>query len=268
LSSLVLQTKRQLARARRVYGSTLRSLVRPDSAPDGLPLPPPSLRFLAVGATDMQTFIRGGETVARMITQTLARHGVAMQQLSALLDFGVGCGRVLRNWKGLAAQGVEIHGTDYNPKLVAWCHRGLPFASFEVNGLAPPLPYEDARFDLVYSYSVFTHLPEEIQPAWAQELRRVLRPSGLLLFTTHGTPFAKARLTAEELERFSAGELVVRAPTAAGTNPYAAFHPERYVRDRLAAGFTVLEFAEGAGPSASAGGRVRQDVHLLRKAAP
>jgi SAM-dependent methyltransferase len=265
LSSLVLQTKRQLVRARRVYGSTLRSLVRPASAPDGLPLPPPSLRFLAVGATDTGTFIRGGETVARMITQTLARHGVGMQQLGALLDFGVGCGRVLRNWSGLAAQGVEVHGTDYNPKLVAWCRRGLPFASFEINELAPPLPYPEARFDLVYAYSVFTHLPGELQPAWVQEVRRVLRPSGLLLFTTHGAPFAKARLTTEERERFDRGELVVRAPTAAGTNPYAAFHPERYVRDRLAEGFTVLDFVEGAGPSAASAGGVRQDVHLLRK---
>ena len=243
----------------------MRSLVRPDSAPDGLPLPPPSLRFLAVGATDTGTFIRGGETVARMITQTLARQGVGMQQLGALLDFGVGCGRVLRNWKDLATQGVEVHGTDYNPKLVAWCRRGLPFASFEINELAPPLPYPEARFDLVYAYSVFTHLPAELQPAWVQEVRRVLRPAGLLLFTTHGAPFAKVRLSTEELERFDRGELVVRAPTAAGTNPYAAFHPERYVRDRLAEGFTVLDFVEGAGPSAASGGRVRQDVHLLRK---
>jgi SAM-dependent methyltransferase len=251
-----------------VYGATLRSLVRPERAPDGLPLPPPSLRFLAVGATDVQTFLRGGEGVARMITQTLARHGVGMQELGSLLDFGVGCGRVLRFWKGLAEHGVDVHGTDYNPKLVDWCRRGLPFASFQVNELAPPLPYPDARFDLVYAYSVFTHLPGDLQLAWAQELRRVLRPDGLLLFTTHGAPFAEARLSPEELERFRSGELVVRAPTAAGTNPYAAFHPEQYVRDELAAGLAPIDFVEGAGPSGSAAGRVRQDVHLLRKTSP
>jgi SAM-dependent methyltransferase len=214
----------------------------------------------------VQTFLRGGETVARMITQTLGRHGVGMQELGSLLDFGVGCGRVLRFWKGLAEQGVDVHGSDYNPKLVAWCRTGLPFASFEVNQLAPPLPYPSASFDLVYAYSVFTHLPGNLQLAWAEELRRVLRPRGLLLFTTHGAPFAEARLSPQELERFRAGELVVRAPTAAGTNPYAAFHPERYVREQLAASFTPLDFVEGAGPSGSTAGRVRQDVHLLRKA--
>jgi SAM-dependent methyltransferase len=262
---VVLQAKRRLSRARRVYGATLRSIVRPERAPDGLPLPPPSLRFLAVGATDPRAFLAGGETVARTIAQALERHGVAMEKLGSLLDFGVGCGRVLRFWKGLAEQGVDVHGTDYNPKLVGWCRRGLPFASFEVNELAPPLPYPDARFDLVYAYSVFTHLPGDLQAAWAKELRRVLRPEGLLLFTTHGTPFAEARLSPQELERFRSGELVVRAPTAPGTNPYAAFHPERYVREQLAAGFTPIDFVEGAGPTGSSSGGVRQDVHLLRK---
>jgi hypothetical protein len=94
----------------------------------------------------------------------------------------------------------------------------------------------------------------------------VLRPGGHLLFTTHGAPFAEARLTPAELERFRRGELVVRAPTAAGTNPYAAFHPPEYVREELAAGFDVLEHTEGAGPASTAGDRVRQDVYLLRKA--
>jgi hypothetical protein len=92
--------------------------------------------------------------------------------------------------------------------------------------------------------------------------------ASLALFTTHGAPFAEARLSPQELERFRSGELVVRAPTAAGTNPYAAFHPEQYVRDELAAGFGPIDFVQGAGPSGSAAGRVRQDVHLLRKTSP
>lgn len=267
MGSVLQEAKRRLSRARRVHGARLRALVRPERAPDGLPLPPPSLRFLAVGATDPRTFLRGGETVARVITQTLARHGAGMHELGALLDFGVGCGRVARFWKGLAEAGVDVCGTDYNEKLVAWCRRHLPFASFEVNRLEPPLPYREGRFGLVYAYSVFTHLPGEVQQAWVEELRRVLRPGGYLLFTTHGTPFAAARLSPAERERFDRGELVVREPSAAGTNPYAAFHPPAYVRERLAAGFEVLEHAEGAGPAGGGGGRVRQDVYLLRKAA-
>ena len=264
MGSLVLEVKRRLSRARRVYGASLRSALRPESAPDGLPLPPPALRFLAVGATDPGMFVRGGETVAHTIEAALARQGVAMEELGAVLDFGVGCGRVARHWKALSERGVEINGTDYNPKLVAWCRKGLPFAAFEENGLAPPLPYAEERFGLAYAYSVFTHLPGELQAAWTAELCRVLRPGGYLLITTHGSPFADARLSADEVARFRDGELVVRAPTAAGTNPYAAFHPPRYVREELAQGFEVVEQVEGAGP-AGGGDRVRQDVHVLRR---
>ena len=56
----------------------------------------------------------------------LARSGVTIERLGAILDFGCGAGRVLRHWKSL--EGPALHGTDYNPELVAWCAASLPFA--------------------------------------------------------------------------------------------------------------------------------------------
>src|SRR5947208_884804 len=82
-------------------------------------------------------------------------------------------------------------------------------ARSEVNGLAPPLAFDDASFDLVYALSVFTHLTGDLQVAWRDELRRVLRPGGRLLITTHGRSYVP-RLDVEERERFESGELVVR----------------------------------------------------------
>lgn len=45
---------------------------------------------------------------------------------------------------------------------------------------------ESGDVDLVYSYSVFTHLPEPMINAWVAELARVLKPGGLLLTTILG----------------------------------------------------------------------------------
>lgn len=166
------------------------------------------------------------------------------------------CGRVLRYWASVPG---EVHGCDYNARLVDWCRQALPFARLQVNGLTPPLPYADTTFDLVYALSVFTHLSADLQLPWVRELRRIIRPGGYLLLSLHGRRYLPD-LTPEERDRFEHGDLVVREGEAAGTNRCGAYHPERYVRERLADGFVLLEHQpEGAR------GNPHQDLVLLRR---
>lgn len=226
-------------------------------APDGLPIPPASLRILVAASPDIEWFLESGRRGAGSIRTILQRNGLILDPAVPLLDFGCGCGRVLRHF---AALGAAVHGADLNPKLVGWCRRHLPFGRFETNGLEPPLAFKDERFGLVYALSVFTHLPEPLQVAWMQELRRVLRPGGHLIFTTHGSRYL-AELGAEDRERFAAGQLVLRRDDRPGSNVCGAYHPEAYVRTQLARGFTVVDFvAEGAS------GNPWQDLWLLRRA--
>jgi SAM-dependent methyltransferase len=226
-----------------------------------LQVPPLALIDLVSGQPDIPWFLEGGKRAAAAIRAALARQGVAIEELAALLDFGCGCGRVLRHWQGLAP-GTEIHGSDLSPRSIEWGQRHLGFARLQTNGLAPPLPYPDQSFDLVYALSVFTHLPEDLQQPWIDELRRVLKPGGLLLLSTHGERYA-AELDPRERARFRAGELVVRASEDAGRNACGAYHPPAYVRDVLVAGMEVLEHVpEGAA------GNPHQDQWLLRVSAP
>jgi SAM-dependent methyltransferase len=197
-----------------------------------------------------------GALGADTIRSLLHRHGVEMSQVDAVLDFGCGCGRIMRHWKWL--RGPELHGTDYNPYLVRWCEQHLPFAQYAVNALEPPTRYEGERFDFVYAISVFTHMEEELGLAWIGELERVLRPGGLLYLTVHGEGRLRP-LSQEEKQRFLAGELVVVEPERSGTNACAAYHPERYVRQVLAAELELLDFIPGGAED------VRQDAYLLRK---
>jgi 2-polyprenyl-3-methyl-5-hydroxy-6-metoxy-1,4-benzoquinol methylase len=229
-------------------------------APDGLPLPPTRLIVLVAGTPEPEWFLESGALAARSIRSALGKAGAELERMGAILDFGCGCGRVLRQWVHL--DGPEVWGTDYNERLVEWCRESLPFAHVSENALEPPLQLEAEQFDLVYGLSVFTHLPERLQHAWMEELRRVVRPGGFILFTAHGRRYLE-RLHEEERQRFLAGELVVRWERVAGTNLCAAYHPQSWVQERLAA--DALELVEFVPEGAR--GNPHQDLYLLRKPA-
>lgn len=222
------------------------------------PVPGARLIYRVAGTPEVRWFLQGGALAAQSIRGVLQKAGVGMESLSALLDFGCGCGRVIRYWSGLpgAVQGCDLRG-----ELVHWCQENLTFGRFAANSIDPPLPYGEDAFDLVYALSVFTHLDERRQQAWTSELWRVLKPGGFLVFTTHGARY-QAELPRDLAEQFARGELVVRRGEDAGSNVCGAYHPEHYVRETLAAGWDVLAFeAEGAQ------GNPHQDLWMLRKPA-
>lgn len=253
------------------------------------PVPPPEKIEAVIGVPDQTLFLRTGRKTASIIRRVLKKNSVDTEGLGAVLDFGCGIGRVLRHLRKLPA---EMHGSDYNPDLIAWCRENLRFAEFAVNPLEGPLAYEDGKFGLVYAWSVFTHLTERQQRLWINELTRVLRPGGYLFLTvsgetlldnywtsyrgylegtgqqeyleeileTYGEEYLKNHtpLSVDQTKRFESGELVVLAENDAGKNTCAAFHPEAYVREELAGDLEVMDFLPGG-----AGGSF-QDAYLLR----
>jgi SAM-dependent methyltransferase len=225
---------------------------------DGLPLPPATLRT-QIGPlhADAGFFLRSGRSQAELVRSLLFENGEHIEELDALLDFGCGCGRVLRHWARL--HGTRRCGCDIDARMIEWCRTNLSFAEVTQNELSPPLSYPADSFDLVYAFSVFTHLSEDLQHAWIGESRRVLRPGGHLLISTLGEYYAaRKRLTPPEREAFARGELVVLYERSAGTSLCSAYHPPSYVCETLARGFDVVAFR----PAAAEGGH---DVHLLRK---
>jgi SAM-dependent methyltransferase len=240
-------------------GVDLRELVpgsSPPAAPDGLPLPPGRLRAMVAGTADVGWFLRSGARDAEAITGLLEEAGTELSRVDSMLDFGCGCGRIARHWRTL--EHVAFEGVDRNPRLIAWCRENLPFGRFAVNELEPPLEHAASSFDVVYAFSVFTHFPEPLQKAWLAELRRVLRPGGHLLFTTHGERDLGA-LAPSERARFRAGEMIVRYGSVAGSNACTAYHPVEYVRRHLTDGFEVAAFFKAGKPGPF------QDVHVLRR---
>lgn len=228
-------------------------------AEDGLPIPPVRLIVKVAGTAEIGAFLRAGDWAADSIRGLLNKNGLALEQFEALLDFGCGCGRVIRRWHAMT--NVQIHGVDYNPELVHWCGAHLPFARFAVNGLEPPLPYAAGSFDFIYALSVFTHLPETLQQAWLADLARVLKPGGHALLTLHGDYYLP-HLTPDERQRYQSGEWVVKYAQVAGTNLCASFCSPAYVTRSMTRSLDLVDFVPQG-----AKGNPHQDACLLRKPA-
>lgn len=228
------------------------------SASDGLPFPPVRLVHLVTNTYRYDWFYRSGEIGARSIREILLGKNLDMNNFESILDFGCGCGRMMRQWKSL--KGPKLFGTDYNPLLVAWCREHLDFAEFAVNSASSRLSYEDEKFDFIYAISVFTHLTEELGNFWIRDLARVLKPGGVIYMTTMGAARV-AYLRNELQQQFQAGGLVVTDEDNCCSNACAAYHPVSYVRRMLPEGMHVLDFVPGGAKDA------HQDAYLLQKCA-
>lgn len=153
---------------------------------DSLPLPPPELIARVTGSADPEQFLDSGRASVHDIRTSLRVLDVELDDAARLLDFGCGCGRVLRHLQDLAAS-VELHGVDTDRDAIAWADAHLPFASFHVVHTHPPTAFPDEHFDLVINHSVLSHLPEDHQDEWLAELARVTRRGGHVQLTVHGT---------------------------------------------------------------------------------
>jgi SAM-dependent methyltransferase len=93
------------------------------------------------------------------------------QDMRGFRVLDVGCGE--RPYEELLVGAAEIVGFDVP---------GNPYA--DLHGSIDALPVEDASFDVVLCLQVLEHVPD---PAAAvRELRRVVRPGGRVLLSTHG----------------------------------------------------------------------------------
>ncbi|MBV8151204.1 MAG: class I SAM-dependent methyltransferase [Candidatus Eremiobacteraeota bacterium] len=84
----------------------------------------------------------------------------------------------------LHEHGARVVALDANDKMAAIARRRLPEEVPVVrHDLREPLPLEKESFDLVFS-SLTLHYLREWEPA-LREFRRVTRPGGALVFSTH-----------------------------------------------------------------------------------
>ena len=149
-----------------------------------LPIPPLELWQHAYLGDNTEAYLVAGKKHVRKMVDILETSGISVGPGKRVLDFGCGDGMMLRQFRGIAESG-EAWGVDINGSQMVWCQRHLsPPFKFATTTSFPHLPFEDGYFDLIYSFSVFTHICD-LAEAWVLELRRILRSGGVLYLTVH-----------------------------------------------------------------------------------
>ena len=130
----------------------------------------------------------------------------------AALEIGCGPGRLLRP---MSRHFGEIHGVDVSDQMIALAKERLRDTAnaFPHHSSGSDLSlFPDEKFDFIYSYAVFQHIPSrDVVLNYLSEARRVLKTGGVLRCQLNGLPphakqydtWSGVRISPEEIVQYS-----------------------------------------------------------------
>jgi SAM-dependent methyltransferase len=153
--------------------------------------------------------------------QLAASNSIDLRECDNILDFGCGWGRIIRFFLK-DVEPSKLHGVDIDRAMIDICRQSHLKCSFSLIDPLPPLHFSDNMMDVIYLYSVFTHLSEEVHVEWLREFKRILRPGGVLIATTRPRAFIPfcAELRKKDFEKWQRGAASAFANTGRVLDAY------------------------------------------------
>lgn len=149
--------------------------------------PPADLQRMTTGLEGEATLRPAGAFYADVL-EALHRQGRGIACDWRVLDFGCGWGRISRFFLRDIPL-ANLFGIDVDPEFIALTRRLFSSDTFSACSAFPPTAFAPGSFDLIVAYSVFSHLSENAALQWIAEFARLLRPRGVLAFTTRHESF-------------------------------------------------------------------------------
>jgi len=206
-----------------------------------VPLPPRELRVRATGTGGAQWFQKSGRMCLASLEEAIASFGMKWSDFGRILDFGAGCGRLLRHLLPRVPL-ARIWACDTDYSAVAWLQENMPRVHTRINNEMAPLAFAPALFDLVLAVDVFTAFDEATQDGWLEELKRVTRPGGILLITTNGRKnWTDALSTEPELKAHESCLTQTGFCATPESGRLRSFHHPAYIQERWARWLGVLD---------------------------
>jgi SAM-dependent methyltransferase len=179
-------------------------------------LPSESFQYFVAGRTGDDTLLTAFPVYVQF-RGLIETHYRPLANCEAILDFGCGWGRITRFFiKDLAP--ARLWGIDMWEAGVEHAKQTNPWSNFMTVNKMPPTSFDDDTFDVVFAYSVFSHISEDLHARWLGEFSRILKPGGLMIATTWGRNYI------EYLESIRRGDVA---------SPSWIEHHHRKVKERF-----------------------------------
>jgi SAM-dependent methyltransferase len=119
----------------------------------------------------------------RAVEAAFLKHTGRSLDRARILDYGCGWGRLLRLMYKFTDPST-LYGCDPWTKSIELCRESRVVANLAVCDYLPKeVPFHDTEFDLIYAFSVFTHLSEDTARTVLSAFRKCISADGLLVIT-------------------------------------------------------------------------------------
>jgi SAM-dependent methyltransferase len=142
----------------------------------------------STSAEHLGSYQRGAVEFVGILGRSLREAGREWPDIESCLEIGCGYGRIVRELRREIA-----------PSAISVCdviEEGARFTAAEFGVRYVPVveamgPEYDSSFDLIYLLSVYTHLPKHMIEDNLSRVSALLKPDGVLVFSTHGKQSAE-----------------------------------------------------------------------------
>jgi len=142
------------------------------------------MTFLSSSGKSEKDYFESGQLHFKSFFELIKKHRPSFLNNKSILDYGCGHGRITRYITKMLSP-EKLVAADVWESAVNFCAEQFNATPFLISG-NNTISKLGLKYDIILSYSVFSHLPPQSFGFNLTELKNSLNEDGILLFTTHG----------------------------------------------------------------------------------